>query len=87
MRREIVRRASARGLAVGVGVHTAEVTSAGGRLEGRGVEVAAAIAEAAGPGQVAVSNIVAGLVAGSGIELVPLATDGSVAQPPLHLVR
>ena len=84
---EIVTRASARGLAVGVGVHTAEVTSAGGRLEGRGVEVAAAIAEAAGPGQVAVSDIVAGLVAGSGIELVPLATDGSVAQRPLHLVR
>ena len=31
-------RASARGLDVGVGVHTAEVTSAGGLLEGRGVE-------------------------------------------------
>jgi pimeloyl-ACP methyl ester carboxylesterase/DNA-binding winged helix-turn-helix (wHTH) protein len=84
---DIVARASARSLDVGVGVHTAEVTSAGGRLEGRGVEVAAAIAEAAGRGQVVVSDTVAGLIAGSGIELVELAVDGSVHPRPLHLVR
>ena len=85
--REIVARASARGRDVGVGVHTAEVRSAGGRLEGRGVDVAAAIAEAAGPGQVAVSDIVAGLIAGSGIELEALAVNASVDLRPLHLVR
>ena len=85
--REIVARASAHGLEVRVGVHTAEVTSVGGTLEGRGVEVAAAIAEAAGAAHVVVSDIVAGLVAGSGIELVVLSVDGSVDSRPLHLVR
>jgi class 3 adenylate cyclase len=85
--KDIVARASARGLDVGVGVHTAEVTSAGGLLEGRGVEVAAAIAEVAGRAQVVVSDTVAGLIAGSGIELVELAVDASVDPRALHLVR
>ena len=85
--KDIVARASARGLDVGVGVHTAEVTSAGGLLVGRGVEVAAAIAEVAGPAQVVVSDTVAGLIAGSGIELVELAVDASVDSRALHLVR
>ena len=70
--KDIVARASTRGLDVGVGVHTAEVTSTGGLLEGRGVEVAAAIAEIAGRAQVVISDTVAGLIAGSDIELLEL---------------
>ncbi|HEX4983560.1 MAG TPA: alpha/beta fold hydrolase [Ilumatobacteraceae bacterium] len=85
--KDIVARASARGLDVGVGVHTAEVTSAGGLLEGRGVEVAAAIAEIAGRAQVVVSDTVAGLIAGAGVELMELAADASVDPLALHLVR
>jgi pimeloyl-ACP methyl ester carboxylesterase/DNA-binding winged helix-turn-helix (wHTH) protein len=83
---DIVARASARGLDVGVGVHTAEVTSAGGQLEGRGVDAAAAVADAAGQGQVVVSDTVAGLLAGSGIELAELAVDGSIDAGRIHRV-
>jgi pimeloyl-ACP methyl ester carboxylesterase len=85
--REIVARAAVQGLTVAVGVHTAEVTSIGGRLGGGGVDVAAAIAEAAGEGQIVVSDTVAGLLAGSGVELVELAVDRSSGPRPLHLVR
>jgi len=61
--------ASARGLAVRVGLHTGECVLAGSRVRGPAVEVAAAVADAAAPGELLASGTVRDLLAGSGIAL------------------
>jgi pimeloyl-ACP methyl ester carboxylesterase/DNA-binding SARP family transcriptional activator len=51
--------------AVGVGVHTGEVTLRGAEVSGHAVEVVRALAATAGPGEVLVTRTVTDLVAGS----------------------
>ncbi len=56
---------------VGLGVHVAEVTRTGGRIDGYGVAAAVALAEAAPAAEVWTSAAVRDLVAGSGLVLDP----------------
>jgi class 3 adenylate cyclase len=73
--------------ASGVGVHTAEVVPMAGRLEGPGLDVVAAIASVAEPATVVVSDTVAGLVAGSGLNLVEWRQLPEIHLRPLHVMR
>lgn len=55
------------GLGIQIGIHTGEVGRGGAGLIGDGLEIAAAIARAAPPGEVWVSRVVRDLVHGSGL--------------------
>jgi DNA-binding SARP family transcriptional activator/pimeloyl-ACP methyl ester carboxylesterase len=59
--------ALAHGLGARAGVHTGEIEQVGGTATGIAVNIAARVAEAAGPGEVLVSSTVKDIVAGSGI--------------------
>jgi RNA-directed DNA polymerase len=63
--RKIVQKVETLGIEVGVGLHTQEVTIAGGDAFGSGVNAAARIASAAGASQVLVSQALRALVAGN----------------------
>ena len=65
----IARAGQALGVEVRIGVHTGEVEIADGRARGVALDIALGAAAAAGPGEVLVSQTVAHLVAGSGLEL------------------
>jgi DNA-binding SARP family transcriptional activator/pimeloyl-ACP methyl ester carboxylesterase/tetratricopeptide (TPR) repeat protein len=64
----IAEAAGAVGVVVRAGVHTAEVEVAEGRMRGSALDIVAAIAAAATPGEVLVSQTVRDLIAGSGLE-------------------
>jgi class 3 adenylate cyclase len=55
------------GLEVRAGLHTGEVETIGAKVGGLAVNIGARVAEAAGPGDVLVSQTVKDLVAGSGL--------------------
>jgi len=67
--RALVEGAAARGIAIRAGLHTGECAVVDGRAGGAAVEVSAAVAAEAAPGEVLVSSTVRDLVAGSGINL------------------
>jgi class 3 adenylate cyclase len=67
--RAVVEAAAARGIAIQAGLHTGECAIVHGRAHGPAVDVGAAVAAAADPGEVLVSATVRDLVAGSGIAL------------------
>jgi pimeloyl-ACP methyl ester carboxylesterase/DNA-binding CsgD family transcriptional regulator/class 3 adenylate cyclase len=69
------------GLRTGLGVHTGEVEIGNGSIGGKTVHLATRIAAQARPGEVLVSDTVAGLVAGSGLSFTPVDAGESVALP------
>jgi class 3 adenylate cyclase len=74
------------------GLHTGECVLGHGRVEGPAVDVAAAIAAAAQPGEVLTSSTVRDLVAGSGLDFaergsVHAAAGGETREWPLHTAK
>jgi class 3 adenylate cyclase len=69
------------GLRTRIGVHTGEVEVGNGSIGGKTVHLAARIAAQARPGEVIVSDTVAGLVAGSGLSFTPVDAGESLALP------
>jgi DNA-binding SARP family transcriptional activator/pimeloyl-ACP methyl ester carboxylesterase len=67
--RALVEAAAARGIPVRAGLHTAECVVDGAVASGPAVEISAAVADEAQPGEVLVSSMVRDLVAGSGVGL------------------
>ena len=63
----IATSVKALGIAVRAGLHTGEVELRGEDVTGMGVNIAARVMDAAGPGEVVVSSTVKDLVAGSGL--------------------
>jgi hypothetical protein len=63
---EVVGRATAAGLHVSAGLHTAEVTRRGATVAGAGVALTQDVATRAGPGEVWVTQTLRDLTAGSG---------------------
>lgn len=64
--REAVRRL---GIEIRAGIHTGEIRSVNGDVQGLSVHVAARVAAVASPGEVFVTRTVKDLIAGSGLEL------------------
>ena len=62
------------GIEVRAGLHTGEVELRGEDVTGMGVNIAARVMDAAGPGEVVVSSTVKDLVAGSGLRFVDRGT-------------
>ena len=62
------------GIEVRAGLHTGEVELRSEDVTGMGVNIAARVMDAAGPGEVAVSSTVKDLVAGSGLRFVDRGT-------------
>jgi pimeloyl-ACP methyl ester carboxylesterase/DNA-binding CsgD family transcriptional regulator/class 3 adenylate cyclase len=69
------------GLRARIGLHTGEVEVENGSVGGKTVHLATRIAAQAQPGEVIVSDTVAGLVAGSGLSFTPVDAGESVALP------
>jgi class 3 adenylate cyclase len=63
--------AAVRGVRLAAGLHTGECEVTASGIAGVSVEIGALLAEAAGVGEVVVSNTVRDLVAGSGLEFTP----------------
>jgi len=62
------------GIEVRAGLHTGEVELRGEDVTGMGVNIAARVLDAAGPGEVVVSSTVKDLVAGSGLRFADRGT-------------
>lgn len=83
---EVVDRAAAAGLHLGVGLHTAEVARQGVTVSGDGVAVAQAVADRAARGEVWVTSTLRDLTAGSGLAFEARASlESSSPGRPLEL--
>jgi pimeloyl-ACP methyl ester carboxylesterase/class 3 adenylate cyclase/DNA-binding CsgD family transcriptional regulator len=69
------------GLRTRIGLHTGEVEVGNDSIGGKTVHLATRIAAQSQPGEVIVSDMVAGLVAGSGLKFTPVDPGESVALP------
>jgi DNA-binding CsgD family transcriptional regulator len=82
--------AAALGLPVGQGIHVGEIDLSQQPLFGRPLDVAAAIAAAARPGEILMSRIAGELVSGSGLQLLDrdaLAVEGAADPLPIVAVE
>ena len=69
----LAEHASAAGMRLSIGLHTAEIARRGAHVSGDGVSVAQAVADRAPPGEVWVTSTLRDLTAGSGISFEPRA--------------